>query len=261
MMRTPALLIALTLALPAAAASSGKAKRQAVPPSIRAGAAPAATTALPLYPATTGEITVPLVIERFERFDRDLRTLSGAFRQSMRSDDTGQTQAVAGTLAYRKKDRLRIEHLTPEAQTLVCDGARVWVWRPANGQVIRSKLAQWKRSQPLAQGLLDFGNYAELLKRYDVALATVSAPGADGHRSLALALKPLPASGRGGDFLLTLRLSTRDFFPFDSELRVGAVSAHTVFSDVRFNPELPETQFQFSPPPGADVLDFPASPR
>ena len=255
-MQCAVLLLFLVLTPPSSAAPSGKGNRPRA-----AASAPDAATALPLYPATTGEITVPLVIERFERFDRDLRTLSGAFRQSVRSDDTGQTQAVAGTLAYRKKDRLRIEHLSPEAQTLVCDGSRVWVWRPANGQVIRSKLAQWKRSQPLAQGLLDFGNYAELLKRYDVALATVSAPGADGHRSLALALKPLPASGRGGDFLLTLRLSTRDFFPFDSELRVGAVSAHTVFSDVRFNPELPETQFQFSPPPGADVLDFPASPR
>jgi outer membrane lipoprotein carrier protein len=236
-MRTLAALIALTWALPAAAAP---------------------TNPLPLYPATTEAITVPLVLERFERFDRDLRTLSAAFRQSVHSEDTGQTQAVAGTLAYLKKDRLRIEHRTPEAQTLVCDGSRVWVWRPANGQVIRSKLEAWKKSQPLAQGLLDFGDYAELLKRYDVTLATVSAPAADGHRSLALNLKP---RGPGGDFLLTLRLSTRDFFPFESELRVGSISARTVFTDVRFNPELAQTQFQFTPPAGADVLDFPAETR
>jgi outer membrane lipoprotein carrier protein len=218
-----------------------------------------AVYALPLYPAATAEITVPLVLERFERFDAGLHTLSGEFRQSVHSQDTGQSQSVSGTLAYSKKDRLRIEHIAPEPQTLVCDGARVWVWRPANGQVIRSKLADWKKSQPLAQGLLDFGNYAGLLKRYDVSLATVSAPGADGHRSLALALRPL-GTGRG-DFLLTLRLSTKDFFPFDSELRVGAVTARTSFSAIRFNPKLPDAQFQFRPPPGADVLDFPAAER
>jgi outer membrane lipoprotein-sorting protein len=143
---------------------------------------------------------------------------------------------------------------------LVCDGERVWVWRPADGQVIRSKLDDWKRSQPLAQGLLDFGNYAGLLKRYDVAVSTVSGPAADGHRSLALDLKPR-AGGPGGDFLLTLRLSTRDFFPFDSELRVGSILARTTFSDVRFNPELAPGQFRFTPPAGADVLDFPAAPR
>jgi outer membrane lipoprotein carrier protein len=244
-------ILAFSLALPAAASPAGKDK----------GAPPVApATSLPLYAATTEAITVPLVLERFERFDRDLRTLSASFRQTVHSEDTGQAQAVSGTLAYGKKDRLRIEHRSPEAQTLVCDGARVWVWRQANGQVIRAKLEEWKRSQPLAQGLLDFGNYAELLKRYDVTLSTVSAPAGDGQRSLVLALKPR-ASSAGGDFLLTLRLSTRDFFPYDSELRVGSVSARTTFSDVRFNPDMPQTQFQFTPPAGADVLDFPASPR
>ncbi|MBI5240152.1 MAG: outer membrane lipoprotein carrier protein LolA [Elusimicrobia bacterium] len=252
MKRIGVFVLLLTLAAPASAAPSGKRKR---PPEKAADPA----FALPLYPPTTGELTVPLVLERFERFDAGLITLSGEFRQSVHSQDTGQTQSVSGSLAYRKKDRLRVEHLAPEPQSLVCDGARVWVWRPANGQVIRSKLEEWKRSQPLAQGLLDFGNYAALLKRYDVSLASVSAPGADGHRSLALALRPRDPGQ--GDFLLTLRLSTRDFFPFDSELRVGAVTARTAFSGIRFNPDLPETQFQFRPPPGADILDFPASPR
>jgi outer membrane lipoprotein carrier protein len=248
-MKTLSAIVALALALPAAAAASGADKRP-----------PSPATSLPVYPATAEAITVPLVLERFERFDRDLVTLSAAFQQTVHSDDTGQTQAVAGTLAYRKKDHLRIEHRTPEAQTLVCDGSRVWVWRPADGQVIRSKLADWKRSQPLAQGLLDFGSYAELLKSYDVTLATVSAPAAGGYRDLALDLKPR-AAGRGGDFTLTLRLSTRDFFPFQSELRVGSILARTVFTDVRFNPDLAPAQFRFTPPAGADVMDFPAAPR
>jgi outer membrane lipoprotein carrier protein len=251
-MRLLTALFALSLALPAAATPAEKGKGSSAPI-----VAPA--TSLPLYPATTEAITVPLVLERFERFDRDLRTLSASFRQAVHSEDTGQVQAVSGTLAYGKKDRLRIEHKTPEVQTLVCDGSKVWVWRPANGQVIRTKLDEWKRSQPLAQGLLDFGNYADLLKRYDVTIATVSAPAADGHRSLALELKPRMAPGSGGDFLLTLRLSTRDFFPYESELRVGSVSARTTFSEVRFNPELPQTQFRFTPPAGADVLDFPSA--
>ncbi|MDD5629328.1 MAG: outer membrane lipoprotein carrier protein LolA [Elusimicrobia bacterium] len=257
-MKALAALLLLALVPPAAA---GPARHRAKNAAPRPAQAPGPAFALPLYPATTEAVTVPLVLERFERFDRGLLTLSAAFRQSVHSEDTGQTQVVAGSLAYGKKERLRIEHRTPETQTLVCDGSRVWVWRPANGQVIRTKLAEWKRSQPLAQGLLDFGNYAELLKRYDVSLATVSTPDADGHRSLALELRPRSAPRSADEFLLTLRLSTRDFFPVDSELRVGAVSARTVFSDIRFNPELPQNEFRFTPPAGADVLDFPAEPR
>ena len=58
-----------------------------------------------------------------------------------------------------------------------------------------------------------------------------------------------------------MRLSTRDFFPSESELRMGEMTARTVLSDVRFNPDLPETLFQFQPPAGADVLDYPAAPN
>jgi len=223
----------------------------------------AAPFALPLYPPTTGEITVPLVAERFASFERDLRTLSAAFRQSVSSNGTGQAQSVAGTFAFAKGDRMRIEHRTPDPQTLVCDGSRVWVWRPANAQVIRAQLKAWKKSQPLAQGLLDFGGYTALFKRYQVTIATVSAPGPDGQRSLALALKPRSEPGRpeGDSYTLTLRLSTRDFFPSESELRMGEMTARTVLSDVRFNPDLPETLFQFQPPAGADVLDYPAAPN
>ena len=211
----------------------------------------------PLLAPTTAAITVPWAIERFEALDRTMTTLSARFRQSVRSEDAGPAQAMEGTFAYRKKDLMRIEHLTPQAQTLVCDGVRVWVWRPANGQVIRASLKDWKKSQPLAQGLLDFGDYAKLLRRYEVAIGTVSAPQSDGHRLFSLVL--MPRRRKEGDFTLTLRLSTLNFFPFDSELRVGSISAHTTFSDVRFNPDLPETLFSFTIPRGADILDFPVS--
>ncbi|MFA6003123.1 MAG: outer membrane lipoprotein carrier protein LolA [Elusimicrobiota bacterium] len=281
------LLLAAALALPAAAANkpAPQAKKTATAPAaktspspkdVRPGgsAEPAAASPLPLYPPTTGEITVDAVVARFERFDRDMRALSAGFRQSVHSADTGQTQSLEGRFDYRKKDLMRIEHIRPDKQTLVCDGAKVWVWRPADGQVIRSRLADWKLSQPLAQGLLDFGNYADLLKRYEVSIGTVSSADPEGHRTIALRLKPKPApagkaspqggalsGSEGSDFILTLRLSTRDYFPAESELRVGAVSARTVFEGIRFNPDLPESLFTFTPPLGADILDFPAPAR
>ena len=86
-------LLALSLALPAAAAP-GKPNRKAAQPKTPVAASAADPAfALPLYPATTAEITVSLILERFERFDRGLLTLSGSFRQTVRSDDTGQTQS------------------------------------------------------------------------------------------------------------------------------------------------------------------------
>jgi outer membrane lipoprotein carrier protein len=234
-----------------------------IPSRSSAAASTAAVSAIPLQEPTTGPITVPVVMERFESFDRGMRSLSASFRQIVHSQDTGQSQSAAGTFDYRKKNLMRIEHSRPERQTLVSDGAKVWVWRPANGQVIRSGLEAWKQSQPLAQGLLDFGNYAELLRRYDVSITTVSAPDARGYRQLALELRPRPTPGQAAAdaYTLTMRLSTKDFFPYETDLRAGGVTVRTVFSDVRYNPALPDSLFRFSPPAGADVLDFPAKAR
>ncbi|HAM34941.1 MAG TPA: hypothetical protein DEB40_04155 [Elusimicrobia bacterium] len=255
-------LLAAQMAAPRTFAAGSKKTSQAIKKPEASVAVSTTATNLPQFSPSTSPITVPFAIEQFERFDREMATLTATFRQTVRSDDTGQTQAVEGRFAYRKKDLMRIEHRAPERQTLVCDGQRVWVWRPSNNQVIRSRLEDWKRSQPLAQGILDFGNYAQLLRRYDVSVGTVSSPGSDGHRNFSLVLTPRPEAGAAKQepFTLTLRLSTRDFFPYDSELRVGSVTASTLFHAVRYNPELPENLFQFSPPAGADVLEFPAAP-
>lgn len=215
---------------------------------------------LPLYPATTAELTVPLVLERFERFDRELESLSMDFRQFVRWEESGVTQSVEGSLDYKKKDRLHLVHKLPEKQTLVGDGTWLWIWRQSTNQVIRTKLQDWKKSEPLAQGLMDFGSYADLLKRYDAQVSSVSAPGEDGHRRVELTLKP---KEKGADFTLKLRLTTRDFFPADAELRAGQIEVHSIFEKIRYNPVLPDTLFQFTPPAGADVftnLKNPVSP-
>lgn len=247
--------LALALLLLAPACEAAPAKKAAGGKSQDKPAVSTATTSLPLFPPTTGPITVALVLERFEGYDKTMNTLAADFRQSVRWDESGTTQTVEGTVEYKKPDRLRLEHRLPESQTVVADGLWLWIWRKETNQVIQAKFEDWKKSDQVAQGLLDFGKYGELLKRYDVFIATVSEPGPDGHRRFELGLKPLAKDkGKTGDFSLRLRVSTRDFFPGDTEMKVGSVSIHSVFEKVRFNPELAEERFRFAPPSGADVF-------
>jgi outer membrane lipoprotein carrier protein len=193
--------------------------------------------------ASTAPVTMALVLERFEDMDRRLTTLSADFRQSVRWEESGATQSVEGRLDYRKKDRLRLEHRLPERQTIVADGQSLWIWRRSTNQVIQTRLKEWKQSEPLAQGLMDFGGYSELLKRYEATLS--SSP------TIILTLTP---KEKKKDFTLTLKLSPENYFPYDTEMRVGEVSVHSIFENVRFNPELPDSLFRFTPPPGADVF-------
>jgi outer membrane lipoprotein carrier protein len=192
-----------------------------------------------------------MLLERFEEFDQRMNSLSAHFVQSVRWEESGLTQSVEGTVEYRKPGLLRLEHHLPERQTLVADGLWLWIWRKETNQVIQTRIEEWKKSQPMAQALLDFGRYGNLLKRYEVAIASVSAPSRDGYRTIELHLTP---KERQGDFLLRLRLSTRDFFPAKTELKVGGVLVHSILSEIHYNPTLGEERFRFLPPPGADVF-------
>lgn len=217
-----------------------------------AAKAPAPSYALPSFAPSTGPVTVEQIVAGFERFDQDLQSLTAEFRQLVRLDETGTSNGVEGTLEFKKPSKLRLEHRLPEAQTVVGDGTWLWVWRPSTNQAVKRRFADWKDSEPLAQGLLDFGNYSSFLKSYQVAIATESAPDADGHRRVELSLRP---KDKPSEFELRLTLSTKDFFPYETKLRAGQALIQSRFSKVRYNISVPDERFAFTPPPGADVFE------
>lgn len=190
-------------------------------------------------------LTVSEIIEKVETVDAKLKTLSADFKQFVRWDESGTAQTVEGSVSFKKKKLLRVEHKIPEPQLIVSDGSWIWVHRKETNQVIQMRLDDWRKSEPMAQGLLDLGGYAELLKKYDVSVATRSAG--------FIELKLEPREGKK-DFTLTLKVSTSDWFPWETVLRVGEVVVRSKFENVKFNPELPEKLFAFTPPTGADVF-------
>lgn len=228
---------------------------------VKASPTPAAAP-LPTFAASTAPVTLDLIATRFGELDSKLQTLSASFRQFVRIEGSETTQEVEGTVLFKKPDLMRLTHRIPEPQIVVADGTWLWVHRPSTNQVIQTRLEAWRKKEPLAKGLLDFGRTADLLKKYDAVLSTVSAPGIDGHRTFTVTLSPKAAERASGDadFTLTLTASTRDFFPGDASLKVGRASIRSTFSDVRFNPELADSNFHFDPPAGADVFTTPSNP-
>lgn len=219
----------------------------------------AAGTELTAYAPSSAPLTLDMIAARFAETDGKINTLKAGFRQSVRMEGSDVVQTVEGDVVFKKPDLLRLTHRIPEPQTVVSDGTYLWVYRNSTNQVIQSRLEAWRKSEPLAQGLLDFGKSADMLTRYDTALTTVSAPGADGHRMFALTLTPKAADRRGpdSDFVLTLKASTKDFFPGDATLKVGRASIRSVFEAVRLNPAIPEAAFKFTPPADADLFKSP----
>jgi outer membrane lipoprotein carrier protein len=244
-------LLAVLLLLPAAAKAAGVAASTA-----------AAGTDLPAYAASSAPVTLELIAARFAELDGRMTSLKADFGQFVRVEGASSVQQVEGDVLFRKPDLMRLTHRLPEPQTVVSDGTWLWVYRTSTNQVIQTRLESWRKNEPLAKGLLDFGRSADLLKRYAAVVSTVSAPGADGYRTFVVTLTPKPAEHASGDadFTLTLKASTRDYFPFEAELRVGRASIRSTFKNVRLNPALPEETFRFTPPAGADVFASPSTP-
>lgn len=218
----------------------------------------AAGTELTAYAPSTAPITLQLISLRFAETDAKITTLKSSFRQSVRMEGSDVVQTVEGDVVFRKPDLLRLTHRIPEPQTVVSDGTWLWVYRNSTNQVIQSRLDAWRKSEPLAQGLLDFGKSADMLTKYDTAITTVSAPGADGHRTFTLTLRPKGSKkDDSSDFTLTLKADTKYFFPGDATLRVGRATIRSLFEAVRLNPELPAEAFKFTPPADADLFKSP----
>ncbi len=253
-MKLSAAVLAVLFLAPAASAAKPKAAKAKVEVSTASAGAE-----LTQYAPSTATLTVALIAERFAEADARINTLKATFRQSVRMEGSDLVQTVEGDIVFKKPDLLRLTHKIPEPQTVVSDGTYLWVHRNSTNQVIQSRLDAWRKSEPLAQGLLDFGKSADMITKYDTTIATVSAPGADGHRSFVLTLKPKTAGKKdeATDFVLTLKASTKDFFPADATLKVGRASIRSVFEGVRLNPEVPDVTFKFTPPPDADLFKSP----
>ena len=219
----------------------------------------ASGTALTAYAPSSATLTLELITSRFAETDAKIKTLKTSFRQFVRLEGSDVVQTVEGEVSFKKPDLLRLTHKVPEPQTVVSDGTWLWVYRNSTNQVIQSRLDAWRKSEPLAQGLLDFGNSADMLTRYTTVITTITAPGADGHRTFTLTMTPKAADKTGGasEFVLTLKASTKDYFPADASLRVGRASIHSVFENVRLNPELSDSTFKFTPPADADLFKSP----
>jgi outer membrane lipoprotein carrier protein len=259
-MMSPWILAALLL--PAGAGAAPAKPAPAAAPAVAASTA-SAGTALPLYAASTAPVTLDLIAARFAELDARMNALRADFKQFARMEGSDAVQQVEGQVLFKKPEFMRLTHRLPEPQIIVADGTWLWVYRLSTNQVIQTKLEDWRRSEPLAKGLLDFGRSADLLKRYESAISTVSASDADGYRTFVVALTPKPADVKAGgaDFTLTLKASTRDYFPYEASLKVGHASIRSVFENVRLNPPLPDSAFHFTPPSDADVFQTPGQQK
>jgi outer membrane lipoprotein carrier protein len=222
------------------------------------GAAAAALVLLsvPVLSASPGDLEK--VLSRMEKAEAEMRTLSFDFVQTADIAVTGEKQKVKGTAYFRKPNQFRVEHQSPQAQTVVSDGEALWLHNPAQNQVFVDSWENWAKSAGFPKGLVPFQmNVGDIRERYDVVFEQRAR--ADGKSGAVLRLRPKDEGPWPYHFRLWIDEATG--LPFRTELETRGVKAATQVSRLKLNPELKDTLFILAVPEGAEVLGSALPPR
>jgi outer membrane lipoprotein carrier protein len=198
-----------------------------------------ATLALSL--ASLAHATAGPARQRLDAFANGLHSLKGRFTQTL-TDASGQdAKSSSGTLALEAPREFRWDTLTPYKQTIVADGSRVWLYDPELEQVTVRVQSTEEAHSPLT--------VVTDLKQLDRDFKVAEQGERDGLTWLRMTSKAKDPQFDYADLGFDARGLKRMVF----RDQLGAIT-DIRFSDWQRNVELPASTFNFTPPPGTDVI-------
>lgn len=155
------------------------------------------------------------------------------------------TDTAKGRVFVKYPGKMRWEYEQPEKQTMITDGRRLWIYRPAENQVMTGQ----------APDIIGDGRGASFLS--DLKLLRkkfrITAAPAQEAASYTLVLHPLQASADLSSIEMKVARSTFDILEITTINSYGD-KTHIAFDDIRFVSDLENRLFSFTIPEGADVV-------
>lgn len=193
---------------------------------------------------------------RFESRYRSARTLRAQFLEQY-FENGKLVRSEAGTAFFRKPGKMRWEYEKPEKNLFLVDGKFAWFSTPADHTVTKVAARQsedWRAPFMLLAGGIKLSRVCSRVQSTSVlvpekvgdAVLECQLKGSEGRRS-----------GNPED------TSPRVFFEIagDGQLvrllvqMAGGIETEFQFKNWEINPTVPDSLFQFSPPPGAVIVD------
>ena len=178
---------------------------------------------------------------RMEAFSKDLESVTADFSQTVTDANGERGDESRGTMALEAPRQFRWETKQPYEQTIVADGARVWVYEPDLQQVsVRSQSGEEAHS-PLTV-LTD-------LSQLDSQFTASESGERDGLAWLKLVSKAKEPAFEYAE--LGFSASSLERMLFKDQL---GSTTEIRFSNWRRNPKIDASAFKFTPPKGVDVI-------
>ena len=185
------------------------------------------------------------VVQRLQRHYRQTSSFEAKFKEQILSRG-GVNRDLAGTINYRRPGRLRWDFAPPQQETIVADGATLFVYQPDLSQVIETPLERAFRTSAPAALLLGAGD----IERDFTASAASTSPE---EHLIRLSLK---AKADGTDITLGLDSATYNVVTLTLTDQLGNVTK-LEFSEIQTNIPLEDSLFSFRVPDGVDVVAAP----
>jgi outer membrane lipoprotein carrier protein len=162
----------------------------------------------------------------------------------------GAKRTRSGRVSYKKPGKMRWEFDSPQTETVVSDGHKLYDYQPDLNQVMEVPIERAFKSAAPLTFLLGMGN---LRRDFN---ASLPAPVAS-DPLLQVVLTP---KGGGDRIEMGLNPSTYDLMAVKVSDALGNTTSIR-FSAVRANVQLADSMFHFVVPPGADVVAAPGAPQ
>lgn len=211
---------------------------------LAAGSAPVAAAAGVEAAAGADPANAAELVAAVEKTYGGVSTLKADFVQVNRSKSTGAETRQKGHVSLKRPHKMRWDFVGADSNTFVTDGATMWVWSPATNQVIVSS-ASGASGGGMTQ-LLD--DLSQLNTLFDVTLVG----GVGAAPSYVVDLKPKQQAN-----FKNLRLTlTKKKYTVEQVLMTDLFDnqVELSFTGVKMNQDLPDAQFSFQIPAGAQVI-------
>lgn len=180
----------------------------------------------------------------------EVRSMRAAFSMETRNPLLRETVRSRGDLFQRRPDRILLRFSEPAGDIIVSDGRYIWVWYPSvdSTQVLRTPAAAGAGGVDLLSQFV-----GDPTERFDWAVRGVEP--VDERPAVAIALDP-----RGDEAYrqLVVWIDRQDFRVRRFEIiEHSGVVRRVELRDLTFDPDLPDSIFRFSPPPGARIVGAP----
>lgn len=192
--------------------------------------------------AQPGSTSLDATLDALQHHYETTRSFSAKFTEQIASVGA-PVRTREGTVAFSKPGKMRWDFETPNKELLISNGQMLFSYDPGLNQVVETPLQDALRAPGATEFLLGAGNI-----RKDFVASAPKSPPSDGLTHVTLT----PRKG-GNTIELGIEPKSGDIRQLKITDQLGN-TASLEFTDQRDNVEITDSEFDFTPPAGADIV-------